>query len=48
MLKLLYFGHQMQRADPLEKILIEGKETRQDRRQEEKATTEDKIVGWHH
>ena len=47
-LKLLYFGHLMQRADPLEKILIESKETRQDIRQEEKAMTEDKMVGWHH
>ena len=47
-LKLLYFGHLMQRADPLEKILIEGKETRQDIRQEEKGMTEDKMVGWHH
>ena len=47
-LKLLYFGHLMQRADPLEKILIESKETRQDIRQEEKGMTEDKMVGWHH
>ena len=47
-LKLLYFGHLMQRADPLEKILIESKETMQDIRQEEKGMTEDKMVGWHH
>ena len=42
-LKLQYFGHLMQRADPLEKINA-GK----DWRQEEKGTTEDKMVGWHH
>ena len=32
----------MQRADSLEKTLIE------DRRQEEKGTTEDVMAGWHH
>ena len=41
-LKLQYFGHLMQRADSLEKILIlekiEGKE--------EKGVTEDEMVGW--
>ena len=40
-LKLQYFGHLMRRADSLEKILILGK-------QEEKGTTEDEMVGWHH
>ena len=43
-LKLQYFGHLMRRAGSLEKTLrlgkIEGKE--------EKGTTEDKMVGWHH
>ena len=43
-LKLQYFGHLMQRTDSLEKTLmlgkIEGKE--------EKGTTEDEMVGWHH
>ena len=43
-LKLQYFGHLMQRADSLEKTLmlekIEGGE--------EKETTEDEMVGWHH
>ena len=43
-LKLQYFGHLMWRADSLEKTLmlggIEG--------QEEKGTTEDEMVGWHH
>ena len=44
MLKLQYFGHQMQRANSLEKTLMLGKiEVR-----EEKGTTEDKMVGWHH
>ena len=44
LLKFQYFGHQMQRADSFEKTLmlgkIEGKE--------EKGTTEDEMVGWHH
>ena len=44
MLKLQYFGHLMQRADSLEKTLMQEK----DWRQEEKGTTEDKMVGWHH
>ena len=43
-LKLQYFGHLMQRADSFEKTNNAGK----DRRQEEKETTEDEIVGWHH
>ena len=37
-LKAQYFGHLMQRADSLEKTLI----------QEEKGATEDEMVGWHH
>ena len=40
-LKLQYFGHLMQRADSLEKTLMLG-------RQEEKGTTEDETIGWHH
>ena len=40
-LKLQYFGHLMQRADSLEKTLMLGWG------QEEKATTEDEMVGWH-
>ena len=43
-LKLQCFGHLMQRADSLEKDPDAGK----DRRQEEKGTTEDKMIGWHH
>ena len=43
-LKLQYFGYLMQRADSFEKTLmlgnIEG--------QEEKGTSEDEMVGWHH
>ena len=43
-LKLQYFGHLMWRADSFEKTLklgkIEGRE--------EKGTTEDEMVGWHH
>ena len=40
-LKLQYFGHLMQRADSLEKTLML-------RKIEEKGTTEDEMVGWHH
>ena len=43
-LKLQYFGHLMWRPDSLEKTLMLGKI--EDR--EEKRTTEDKMVGWHH
>ena len=43
-LKLQYLGHLMQTFDSLEKTLmlggIGGKE--------EKGTTEDEVVGWHH
>ena len=42
-LKLQYFGHIMQRADSLEKTLRLGKIEGQ-----EKGTTEDEMVGWHH
>ena len=41
-LKLQYSGHLMRRTDSLEKTLMLG------RRQEEKGTTEDEMVGWHH
>ena len=42
-LKLQYFGHLMQRTDSFEKTLMLGKIE-----SEEKGTTEDEIVGWHH
>ena len=42
-LKLQYFGHLMQRTDSLEKTLMLG-----NTEGEEKGTTEDKMVGWHH
>ena len=42
-LKLHYFGHLTRRADSFEKTLM-----LEDRRQEEKGMTEDKMVGWHH
>ena len=42
-LKLQYFGHLMRRVDSLEKTAA-GR----DWRQEEKGTTEDEMVGWHH
>ena len=44
MLKLQNFGHLMQRADSLEKILMLGKiEGRR-----KKGVTEHEMVGWHH
>ena len=42
-LELQYFGHLMQRTDSLEKT-----DAGKDRRREEKGTTEDQMVGWHH
>ena len=42
-LKLQYFGHLMRITDSFEKTLM-----LEDRRQEEKGMTEDKMVGWHH
>ena len=42
-MKLQYFGHLMPRMDLLEKALMLEKT-----RQEEKGTTEDEMVGWHH
>ena len=44
-LKLQYFSHLMQRTDSLEKAMILGKI---EERQEEKGTTEDEMVEWHH
>ena len=43
-LKLQFFGHLMQRTDSLEKDSDAGK----DWRLEEKGTTEDEMVEWHH
>ena len=43
-LKLQYFAHLMRRVDSLEKNLMLGKIEGQ----EEKGTTEDETVGWHH
>ena len=43
-LKLQYFGHLMRRVDSLEKTLMLGR----DWGQEEKGTTKDEMVGWHH
>ena len=43
-LKLQYFGHLMQTTDSIEKTLMLGKIEGQ----EEKGTTEDEMVGWHH
>ena len=42
-LKLQYFGHLTQRIDSLEKT-----DAGRDWGQEEKGTTEDETVGWHH
>ena len=41
-LKLQSFGHLIRNADSLEKTLMLGKI------EEEKGTTEDEMVGWHH
>ena len=38
-----YFGHLMRRADSFEKTLMLGKIE-----EEEKGTTEDELIGWHH
>ena len=43
-LKLQHLGHLMQRTDSLGKNPDAGK----DQTQEEKGTTEDGMVGWHH
>ena len=43
-LKLQSFGHLMQRTDSSEKTQMQGKIDRG----EEKGTTEDEMVGWHH
>ena len=43
-LKLQYFGHLMRRVDSLEKDSDAGRNWGQ----EEKGTTEDETVGWHH
>ena len=39
-----YFGHLMQRTDSLEKTLMLAKTEVG----EEKGTTEDEMIGWHH
>ena len=43
-LKLHDFDHLMQRTDSFEK----NRDAWKDWRQEEKGTTEDEMVGWHH
>ena len=43
-LKLQYFGYLMQRTDSFEKTLMLGKIWGR----EEKGTTEDEMIGWHH
>ena len=48
-LKLQYFCHLMRRTYSFEKTLMLGKALiGKDRRQKEKGTTEDEMVGWHH
>ena len=42
-LKLQYFGHLMQ-----SRLIRKDPDTGKDWRQEEKGTSEDKILGWHH
>ena len=43
-LKLQYFGHLRRRTDSSERTMMLGKTEGQ----EEKRTTEDEMVGWHH
>ena len=43
-LKIPYFGHLIPRGDSLEKTLM----LRKTEDREEKGTTEDEMVGWHH
>ena len=43
MLKLKYYGHQMQRADSLEKTLMLGKIEGRRRREQQ-----GEMIGWHH
>ena len=43
-LKLQYFGHLMRRVDSLERTLMLGGITGQ----EKKGMTEDEMAGWHH
>ena len=43
-LKLQYFGHLMRRTDSFEKTLILGNIVGE----EEKGTTENEMVAWHH
>ena len=45
-LKLQDFGHLMQRTDSF--VKTNEKDSRKDSRREEKGTTEDEMVGWHH
>ena len=44
-LKLQYFGHLIRRVDSLE---MSSPDAGRDWEQEEKGTTEDEMVGWHH
>ena len=44
-LKVQYFGHLIQRTDSLQKT---DPDAGRGLRQEEKGTTEDEMVGWHH
>ena len=41
--KLQYFGHLLRKTDSFEKT-----DAGNDRKREEKGTTEDEMVGWHH
>ena len=45
MLKLQYFDHLMRTA---RQLIGKDPDAGKDRRQEEKGTTEDEMVGWHH
>ena len=48
-LKFQYFSHLMRRTDSLEKTVMLGKvEGRGEGEYQEKGTTQDEMIGWHH
>ena len=48
-LKFQYFSHLMRRTDSLEKTVMLGKvEGRGEGEHQEKGTTQDEMIGWHH
>jgi len=53
MLKLQYFGHLMQKTmkkmgKKMNRLIVKETDAGKDWGQEEKGTTEDEMIGWHH